>query len=789
MKFRFLVFMLVFLLPVSAAWAANFLVDTAADAPDAIPGDGTCDTGGGVCSLRAAIMEANQSAGPHTINFAAAGVYSLTTAGHEDDAAAGDLDIKQEIFITSELGLGAREVVIDTGGGALKDRLIDVHSGGALILQGVTLRQGTANFANGSDGGAVRNNGGSVILDYVLVTGSRADGAGGGVANLSGNMSIVKSTIIYSTTYGDGGAVYNSDALIVENSTLSSNTSAGSGGGIYQSATGSLILRFSTIADNLADSDNTLDSGGGLYNGGVASVTHTIIGRNKIYADDGDAAQCSGSCSFGDTSANLVVAVPGLTPLMPLRPDPYFFSLDEYLVGIPVHGLLWDSSAVNGGHALGLGNCSTGNFFDGQVKDQSNIQRAAGSGSATGVQCDIGAFETEAGGADPNMSISVISTFDDINPNLLSTAYDLDITVATDASLGTAVDPIMMIDLPAGMEVVSIPAAWCWQDALQGGIRVTCEVPVDLAGVGNTFVFPTMQVQQVAAVGLVDLQFSVYGSGGRDLVPGDNIYTLGVDFGSSLAAANAEYITAWDDAAVVGTVTMTKMLPLASGYVGTLSYELIDNAANGSLTITDAATGAFDYMPTEGFSGIDSFTYRVLDDTTPSLPATVIVRVVEAEVGAPLLLNGYDSSLDRTPVTGALSVYLAEPGANGGPYTYSLVASSEVNGSVTVNADGSFTFTPSASGTGAGGFRFQVTDGIGKTSNIATFTVTLPASAASTGGSGGGGGSDGGGGGGGTLSTTLILSLALFLLALGVFRYNSVKPQRVRIERRKPWQK
>src|SRR5262249_4471441 len=68
------------LLPV-AAQAAQFAVNSTADAVDAAPGDGTCATSTGVCTLRAAIQEANAlTGGPHTIRLPP-GTYALTISG------------------------------------------------------------------------------------------------------------------------------------------------------------------------------------------------------------------------------------------------------------------------------------------------------------------------------------------------------------------------------------------------------------------------------------------------------------------------------------------------------------------------------------------------------------------------------------------------------------------------------------------------------------------------------------------------------------------------------------
>jgi CSLREA domain-containing protein len=53
--------------------AATFTVNSIGDAGDAAPGDGTCATGGGVCTLRAALDEANNLAGNDAIRFSIGG--------------------------------------------------------------------------------------------------------------------------------------------------------------------------------------------------------------------------------------------------------------------------------------------------------------------------------------------------------------------------------------------------------------------------------------------------------------------------------------------------------------------------------------------------------------------------------------------------------------------------------------------------------------------------------------------------------------------------------------------
>ena len=63
--------------------ALDLTVDSTSDAPDAKPGDGICATAAAVCSLRAAITEANLHPGPDTIlfNIPGAGVHTITLGG------------------------------------------------------------------------------------------------------------------------------------------------------------------------------------------------------------------------------------------------------------------------------------------------------------------------------------------------------------------------------------------------------------------------------------------------------------------------------------------------------------------------------------------------------------------------------------------------------------------------------------------------------------------------------------------------------------------------------------
>src|SRR5437867_9244867 len=90
---------------------SSFTVDSPFDDVDVSPGDGLCGTSTGVCTLRAAVQEANALPGPDAVSLPE-GTYELRIKGSTGDAASGDLDIAEDLAIS---GAGADTTVIDGG--------------------------------------------------------------------------------------------------------------------------------------------------------------------------------------------------------------------------------------------------------------------------------------------------------------------------------------------------------------------------------------------------------------------------------------------------------------------------------------------------------------------------------------------------------------------------------------------------------------------------------------------------------------------------------------------------
>ncbi|WP_409333238.1 hypothetical protein [Trujillonella humicola] len=237
-------------------------------------GEGTATAGcdsGGACTLRGAVLLANQRPGADTISLPA-GTYVLGSgaddAAAQDDAAVGDLDVVGELTVS---GAGAGTVV--RGSGA--DRLFDVTPGsdgrgagasGALVLRDLVLEGGSAPVAGGTAvGGAIR------------VTGT-ADGSA------TSALTLERVTVRDSSARDAGGGVYATDAVVrLTDSTLQGNrATAGDGGGLDQGGSGALTVTGGTVTGNSATAAGGLGgTGGGIRATSVpVALTGTEISAN-----------------------------------------------------------------------------------------------------------------------------------------------------------------------------------------------------------------------------------------------------------------------------------------------------------------------------------------------------------------------------------------------------------------------------------------------------------------------------------------------------------------------------
>jgi CSLREA domain-containing protein len=305
------------LLLATGAWAqVTFTVNTTDDGVDINPGDGICSTvpppAPHVCTLRAAIMEANRAPAPggaKIILHASALPYTLqifpTIADGEAD---GDLNLIVPAGYntpgpTTITGDGAASTTIDAN---KIDRIFRIDTGRSVSISGVALINGNAanqgggiynagslhlthslimhNVAFRFGGGIYADSGGTVDVDFSVFSANSTtvvgdNGGGGGIYAVDGAVNVALSTLDGNSGGEGGGAISSYSATVkLDRSTVSRNIAFNGGGLMLQS--GFLFVTNSTISENKASGD-----GGGVYNYGVARVYNSTIAYNQADTD------------------------------------------------------------------------------------------------------------------------------------------------------------------------------------------------------------------------------------------------------------------------------------------------------------------------------------------------------------------------------------------------------------------------------------------------------------------------------------------------------------------------
>lgn len=141
-------------------------------------------------------------------------------------------------------------------------------------------------------------------------------------------------------------------------------------------------------------------------------------------------------------------------------------------------------------------------------------------------------------------------------------------------------------------------------------------------------------------------------------------------------------------------------------------------AAHGTVTIN--SDGSFTYSPTTGYSGSDSFSFHVNDGTVNSPDALVSVTVASAPNHAPVATATSISVTFNTKYNGTLS----GTDADGDSLTFLAGSTAAAHGTVVINTDGTFSYTPTTGYSGSDSFSFKVNDGTVNSAN-ATVSVTV----------------------------------------------------------------
>jgi VCBS repeat-containing protein len=154
-----------------------------------------------------------------------------------------------------------------------------------------------------------------------------------------------------------------------------------------------------------------------------------------------------------------------------------------------------------------------------------------------------------------------------------------------------------------------------------------------------------------------------------------------------------------------------------------LNAVLQSGPGDGTLSLN--SNGSFTYTPDANFNGSDSFTYRANDGSANSNTATVTITV-GAVNDPPTAANNSYSTDEDTPLTVPAPGVLGNDTDPDGDSLNAVLQSGPGDGTLSLNSNGSFTYTPDPGFFGSDSFNYKANDGL-LDSNTATVTITVGA--------------------------------------------------------------
>jgi Zn-dependent metalloprotease len=265
---------------------------------------------------------------------------------------------------------------------------------GVTVNHGATATLERFKFQNGSssDGGGLYSSG-NLTLNDCTVRGNSAGGGGGIFNNQHGSALYERTLIIIDSTVSDniasstGGGINNhSGELIIRNSTISGNLADGAGG--LKTYGGTVTVNNSTVSNNLAT--NSFHPGGVLNEeGGSITIQNSIIAGNHAE----EKRDCKGEIT--SSGYNLIGDITGCT-FTPATGDltnthANITPLQDNGGLTLTHGLAPGSPAIDAGNPATPG--SGGDACE--AFDQRGVTRPINGDGVGGSRCDIGSYELD----------------------------------------------------------------------------------------------------------------------------------------------------------------------------------------------------------------------------------------------------------------------------------------------------------------------------------------------------------------------------------------------------------
>ena len=615
------------------------------------------------------------------------------------------LDNRTEIGDGSGAGLG---IIVDGGSLVMSDLTVSGNSASGTIYTGGGLYLSTSKD-------------GTAVLRRSEVSNNSSNGSAGGIrASLydTSSISIEGSTIAGNTAGGDGGGIWSylyapNTQLSLVDSTLAGNQANASGGGLfaYPYVDGPVIeLRGSTVTDNSADADNNASGvGGGMSfearGHGSVSLQGSVVAGNR------DLSESAADWFDGGQTLAVSHSLIGNNAGTPLT-EAQTADANNNLIGsatTPIDPQL-GALADNGGSTKTHRPSSSSPLLDHYTGCSGNDQRGQARGSdldgTADNDCDIGALEFQY--------TAIVAQGETEGP----VAEDA-VAASFDNLLNNEIDPAD--DYSANFEVVEVAGS-----ATNRNVELSVSGALFTIAANGGAVFKpngAFEALDDGEIGSIAIDYTVSDGQRSDAA------TLTVN----VAGANDAPVSS--DGAIITTEDSVGSVVLGVTDVDVEAQTLSQVSAPSAGTVSfDSANLIARFNPNAQFEALDdgesqqvTFTYKANDGTVDSNVSTVTVTINGAN-DAPLAQN------DAYTVQGGETLSIAAAAgllANDSDVDIEdLVVTSTgtvtpdgVGGSLTLNADGSFSYVAPEQ-EGSASFTYTVSDGSASTAGTVTFTVS-----------------------------------------------------------------
>ncbi len=183
--------------------------------------------------------------------------------------------------------------------------VISVYNTDSLALRGVTLKEGSGRFFynNYTFGGGLYCENSTCYIERVVFEENHAEFGGGALYALLSTVILDHVALVNNTGYMGGALFFTSSTGKIAHTNIYQNT-ASSGGGIYAENNSKLILFYTDISDNIANTDSAISCmlkpgsisqyGGGIYTTNTDLQIHNVLLSGNFAENKGSAIASRG---------------------------------------------------------------------------------------------------------------------------------------------------------------------------------------------------------------------------------------------------------------------------------------------------------------------------------------------------------------------------------------------------------------------------------------------------------------------------------------------------------------